>query len=71
MKNVKVICPKCGNSVTLTKYGSYLNKELRGFEPIYEGWCPNCVERLVEHKALSDYKNYKSSGTRSKLPGRI
>ena len=49
METAKGFCPKCGNPVVLTEYGKYLSKELKRFEHIYEGWCPNCVERVVEH----------------------
>ena len=48
MEAVKGFCPKCGNPVVLTEYGLYLSKELRRFEHVFEGWCPNCVERVVE-----------------------
>ena len=40
-------CPKCGNPVALMEYGRYLSKELQRFEHVFEGWCPNCVERIV------------------------
>jgi hypothetical protein len=49
MEAVKGFCPKCGNPVVLMEYGLYLSKELKRFEHVFEGWCPNCVERVVEH----------------------
>ena len=49
MEAAKGFCPKCGNPVVLMEYGLYLSKELRRFEHVFEGWCPKCVERVVEH----------------------
>lgn len=67
METVKGLCPKCGKPVTLTEYGRYLSKELSGFEPIFEGWCPNCVERLVEHGTLSGPQECKANGAQFKI----
>jgi len=58
MKTVKGVCPKCGNPVALTEYGQYLSKELRRFDHVFEGWCPNCVERVVEHAALKNTEKH-------------
>ncbi len=71
MKTVKGFCPKCGNPVALTEYGRYLSKELRRFDHVFEGWCPNCVERVVEHAVLGSPlespKERKVSGAESKI----
>ena len=67
METVRVFCPKCGNPVVLTEYGQYLSKELRGFEHIYEGWCPNCVERVVEHAVPKSPVECKAKGAKSKI----
>ena len=67
METGKGICPKCGNTVTLTEFGRYLSKELSRFETFFEGWCPNCVERVVEHKALSGSGKYETGGPRPKI----
>jgi predicted RNA-binding Zn-ribbon protein involved in translation (DUF1610 family) len=47
MEGKRGFCPKCGNPVVLTEYGRYLSKEFQRFEHVFEGWCPNCVERVV------------------------
>jgi endogenous inhibitor of DNA gyrase (YacG/DUF329 family) len=47
METIKVLCPKCGGPVVLAKYGLYLDKEFKRFTHIFEGWCPDCVERVV------------------------
>jgi len=67
MKTVKGVCPKCGNPVALTEYGRYLSKELRRFDHVFEGWCPNCVERVVEHAVLKSTEKRKANGTASKI----
>jgi hypothetical protein len=66
MKTIQGVCPKCGNPVTLTEFGRYLSKELSRFEPFFEGWCPECVERVVERRALSGSGKHKIGGRRSK-----
>ena len=66
MEKIEVLCPKCGNPVTLTEYGRYLSKDMRSFEHIYEGWCPKCVERVVEHKNLLGSREYRISVKESK-----
>jgi len=60
METVRGVCPKCGNPVVLTEYGRYLSKELKKFEHIYEGWCPNCVERVVEHGMPKSSEGHKA-----------
>jgi len=67
MKTVKGFCPKCGNPVALTEYGLYLSKELRRFDHVFEGWCPNCVERVVEHAMLNSPEERKANGAASKI----
>lgn len=69
MKKIEVICPKCGNKVALTNYGSYLSKEFMRFEHIYEGWCPSCVERVVEHRAPESSLIHKANRPRWKDTG--
>jgi len=61
MKKIEVLCPKCGSSVALMEYGHYVSKELRSFERIYEGWCPRCVERVVQHAELSGSQEYRAN----------
>ena len=60
-------CPKCGKPVILTEFGLYLSKELSRFEPFFEGWCSDCVERVVEHRALSGSDKYEIGGPRFKI----
>jgi len=67
METVRGFCPKCGNPVVLTEYGNYLSKELRRFDHIFEGWCPNCVERVVEHAVLKGSEERKARGAKSKI----
>jgi len=67
METVKGLCPKCGNPVVLTEYGQYLSKELRRFDHVFEGWCPNCVERVVEHAVLKSPERCKAKGAKSKI----
>ena len=67
MKTVKGVCPKCGNPVALTEYGQYLSKELRRFDHVFEGWCPNCVELVVEHAMLKSIEKRKANRTASKI----
>ncbi len=66
MNEIEVLCPKCGNPVVLTEYGRYLSKDMRSFEHIYEGWCPKCIERVVEHKNLLGSREYRVSAKGSK-----
>jgi hypothetical protein len=47
MEAKRGLCPKCGKPVILTEFGLYLSKELSRFEPFFEGWCSDCVERVV------------------------
>ena len=67
METVKGFCPKCGEPVILAKYGSYLSREFKLFEPIFEGWCPNCVERVVEHAVPKSPEECKAKGAKSKI----
>ena len=48
MKTVKGkgFCPRCYRLVTLVKYGAYLSREFKLYEPIFEGWCPNCRDHV-------------------------
>ena len=66
MDKVEVLCPKCGNPVVLTEYARYLSKDMRSFEHIYEGCCPKCIERVVEHKNLLGSREYRVSVKESK-----
>lgn len=66
METVRGFCPKCGNPVVLTEYGKYLSKELKRFEHIYEGWCPNCVERVVKHGVPKSSKGCKANEAKLK-----
>jgi hypothetical protein len=66
METVKVLCHKCGGPVTLAKYGSYLGKEFKGFASMFEGWCPNCVERVV----LSNADGINSKESKLKVRSR-
>jgi hypothetical protein len=66
METAKGFCPKCGNPVVLTEYGKYLSKELKRFEHVFEGWCPNCVERVVEHSVPKSSKGCKANEAKLK-----
>jgi hypothetical protein len=66
MEATKGFCPKCGNPVVLTEYGLYLSKELRRFEHVFEGWCPNCVERVVVHAVSKSDAEYMASEAKLK-----
>ena len=59
MEKIEVPCPRCGSRVALTEYGRYLSREFKKFEHAYEGWCPFCSERIVEHVALSGSLEHK------------
>jgi endogenous inhibitor of DNA gyrase (YacG/DUF329 family) len=61
MKKIDVLCPKCGSAVALMEYGYYVTKELSRFEHFYEGWCPRCVERVVQHAELSASQEYRAN----------
>jgi hypothetical protein len=52
MEKIEVLCPRCSSHVALTEYGHFLSREFKKFEHSYEGWCPFCVERIVEHVSL-------------------
>ena len=66
MNKIEVFCPKCGNPVVLTEYGRYLSKDMRSFEHIYEGLCPKCIERVIEHKNLLGSREYRVGVKESK-----
>jgi transcription initiation factor IIE alpha subunit len=66
MNEIEVLCPRCGNPVVLTEYGRHLSKDMRSFEHIYEGWCPKCIERVVELKNLLGSREYRVSVKESK-----
>jgi hypothetical protein len=67
METVRGVCPKCGNPVVLTEYGRYLSKELKGFEHVFEGWCPNCVERVVEHAVPKSSEECTANEAKSRI----